>query len=66
MDKKKVYTEAEKQKIIKQIKHNYECEKMPLSERDVKDIKDILDGKKTDDQVVAEQIKKMQEEGLIK
>lgn len=60
MDKKKV------EKIIKQVKHTMDCEKMPLTQQDIQNGKDILEGKKTGDQVVAEELAKMKEEGLIK
>ena len=69
MDKKKetvVLTDAQQKQIIKEVKHTFECEKMPLTEQDIKNGKDILQGKKTGNQVVAEELERMKNEGLIK
>lgn len=59
-------TQEQQDKIIKQVEHTMKCEKMPLTNQDIQNGKDILQGKKTGDQVVAEEIAKMKEEGLIK
>lgn len=65
MDKKQLSAE-EKAKILKRIKHTMECEKMPLNENDEKQIKELLDGKKTAEQLIAEEENRMRAEGLIK
>lgn len=69
MDKKKqtvTLTEDEKKQILKEMKHTFECEKMPLTLEDEKGLKELLNGEKTKEELVAEEIAKMKEEGLIK
>ena len=63
---KKQLTKEEKAKILKRIKHTMECEKMPLSEADEKQVKELLDGEKTAEQLIAEEENKMKAEGLIR
>ncbi|MGN1201465.1 MAG: hypothetical protein ACI4R8_04345 [Candidatus Caccovivens sp.] len=69
MDKKKKansLTEDEKKQIIKEVKHTFECEKMPLTLEDEKGLKKLLNGEKTKDELVAEEIAALKKEGLIK
>ena len=69
MDKKKEtvkLTEDEKKQILKEMKHTFECEKMPLTPEDEKGLKKLLNGEKTKKELVAEEIAKLKEEGLIK
>ena len=69
MDKKKEtvkLTEDEKKQILKEMKHTFECEKMPLTPEDEKCLKKLLNGEKTKEELVAEEIAKLKEEGLIK
>ena len=69
MDKKKEtvkLTEDEKKQILKEMKHTFECEKMPLTPEDEKSLKKLLNGEKTKEELVAEEIAKLKEEGLIK
>ena len=69
MDKKKEtvkLTEEEKKQILKEMKHTFECEKMPLTSEDEKGLKKLLNGEKTKEELVAEEIAKLKEEGLIK
>lgn len=63
---KKELTKEQQAKIIRRIKHTYECEKMPLTPDDEEGLKKMLNGEKTREELVAEEIAKMQSEGLIK
>lgn len=66
MAKKNILTKEEQVKAKKQIIHTMECEKLIVSEQDVKNIENILSGDKTVDEVIAEEQSRMREEGLIK
>ena len=66
MDKKEVLSKEQQEKILKQVKHSYECEKMPLDEDDIEGLKKLLNGDKTKEELIAEEIDKMKKEGLIR
>lgn len=57
--------EKEKKQIIKRVSHTMECEKMPLSKKEIENGQAILDDTKSVDEVIFEEEKKMKEEGLI-
>ena len=59
-------SKEEVEKIKKRVAHTMECEKMPVSKQDQQNGEDILTGKKSVEQVIAEETAKMKEEGLIK
>lgn len=62
---KKKLDEKEKNQIIKRVSHTMECEKMPLSKRDIENGQAILNDVKSVDEIIFEEENKMKEEGLI-
>ena len=66
MDKKKVLSKEEQEKIKKRVIHSMECEKMPPSMQDLKNMEQVLSGTKTVEQIIAEEEARMKQEGLIK
>ena len=43
-----------------------ECEKMPPSKQDLKNMEQVLSGTKTVEEIIAEEEARMKQEGLIK
>ncbi|MGN1201466.1 MAG: hypothetical protein ACI4R8_04350 [Candidatus Caccovivens sp.] len=66
MDKNKVLSEEEQEKIKKRVIHSMGCEKMPPSKQDLKNMEEVLSGTKTIEEIVAEEETRMKQERLIK
>ena len=66
MDKKKVLSKEEQEKIKKRVIHSMECEKMPPSKQDLKNMEQVISGTKTVEEIIAEEEARMKQEGLIK
>lgn len=66
MDKKKILSKEEQEKIKKRVIHSMECEKMAPSKQDLKNMDMVLSETKSIEKIIAEEEERMKQEGLIK